>query len=555
MADRNQAGAADVDGLLVGLKRTDAGSGPGGVSVSLDYSSIEQAYGGGWASRLRLVAMPACALTTPQVAACRVRRPIGFTNDPLSHSISGEVRLTGTAPTGRSVLAAPAAGAAGGSGTVVAAVAGTGGSQGDYTATALSSSGSWTASSSGAFTYDYPVAVPPSLGGAAPSVGLSYDSQAVDGETSARNSQSSWIGDGWAYSPGYIERSYKSCGDSGIKDSADECWAGWNATLSLGSHSGTLVRDADGVYHLQSDDGTKVERLTGASNGLWQGEYFKVTTTDGTASYLGLNHAPGTTVDALTNRTLVAQVTSSDRTKAGSPAQVVAYTYSGGAAWHRDDSELTDDRYRTWNDFRGFRTITTTSGAAPDPISQSTASYLQGMDGDYKADGTRRSVRLTNSLGESILDGPWLSGAVQESALYTQAGGSVVSRTLADEPVHAVTVGTPRTAWTSQDPAPAKLSTLPDLSAGRSLSTSSRAIALMSDNATWRTTKTATVFDDKGRPVQPGPPTPTHSAAPPRPCRATPRRTASSASAPSPPAPRCCPGACGCPCRRTATWY
>ncbi|MFF1798348.1 hypothetical protein ACFVXQ_29750, partial [Kitasatospora sp. NPDC058263] len=200
-----------------------------------------------------------------------------------------------------SAFAAPAALAAARSGGVaVAAVASSGGSQGDYGATSLSASGAWSASASGAFTYRYPITAPPSLGGAAPTVGLAYDSQSVDGETSARNSQSSWVGDGWSYSPGFIERSYKTCKDQGIEDSGDSCWAGWNATISLGTHNGQLLRDSDGTYHLQTDDGTRIERLTGATNGLWQGEYFKVTTTDGTAYYLGLNHAPGGSTDDAT---------------------------------------------------------------------------------------------------------------------------------------------------------------------------------------------------------------------------------------------------------------
>ncbi|MER8185266.1 polymorphic toxin-type HINT domain-containing protein [Kitasatospora sp. NPDC094015] len=829
VADRNQAKSADVDGLLVGLGRADGGPGADNVAVSLDYSSIEQAYGGGWASRLHLVRMPSCALTTPEVAACRVQQPMEFTNDPLTRRITGTVALTGTAPRARSALAAPRAPAAAPGGTAVAAVAGTGGSQGDYTATSLSAAGAWSASAAGSFTYSYPVTAPPSLAGDGPTVSLSYDSQSIDGETSARNSQSSWIGDGWSYSPGFIERSYKPCANSGIKDSGDECWAGWNATLSLGSHSGQLVRDGAGVYHLQTDDGTKIERLTGASNGLWDGEYFKVTTTDGTSYYLGLNHAPGTTSDSATNsawgvpvyhpnsgdpcysaakgsasqcdkqpgyrfnldfivdpngnvqrydwanesnyynmgygqvvqsgaggtltaytrggyltqisygyqladavagrepsakvvfntaqrctasdavcqygnlskatatnwqdspydlncpstyktsgtgddvcqvaaptfwstyrlksidtrirtgagwqdvdtydlthvfsdaggtmdpvtgktqdpknvgalqavmwlqsvrhtgkdttaggadsialdpvtftgiemdnrvdgltpaapplyhprissvqtetgasiavtyrdpecsrvkgtmpasadsntmacypvywntpgakdpiadwfnKTLVTQITSSDRTKAGSPAQVVKYDYSGGTAWHRDDSELTDDKYRTWNDFRGYRTVTTTSGSAPDPVTQSTVSYLRGMDGDFKADGARRSVKLANSLGEQITDSPWLAGAAQESASYTQAGGSVTGKSLIDEPTVVPVTSTPRTAWTSEVPAPAHLSTLPDLIAHRAESASARSLGLLSDGVTWRTTQDRTSFDGLGR--------------------------------------------------------
>ncbi|MEU4346992.1 hypothetical protein AB0G17_06250, partial [Streptomyces sp. NPDC023838] len=212
-AGRRAAQAANVDGLLVGLARSDGRNDPGQVQVALDYSAIAQAYGGGWGSRLHLVTMPGCALTTPQVSACQVQTPLAATNDTTAQKLTAAVTL----PTGNrvSTLKSKASGIVGPAvapmSVAVAAVAGTGGSQGDYTATSLSASGSWTQSASGAFTYSYPVATPPALGGGAPSVALSYNSQSIDGETSARNSQSSWIGDGWSYSPGFLERSYKPC--------------------------------------------------------------------------------------------------------------------------------------------------------------------------------------------------------------------------------------------------------------------------------------------------------------------------------------------------------
>ncbi|MEU1425349.1 hypothetical protein, partial [Kitasatospora sp. NPDC005751] len=93
LADRGRAKRAGVDGLLVGLDRADARAESGSVAVSLDYGGIEQAYGGGWASRLQLVAMPACALTTPQLAACRTRTPIEAVNDPVGRKLSGTVVL------------------------------------------------------------------------------------------------------------------------------------------------------------------------------------------------------------------------------------------------------------------------------------------------------------------------------------------------------------------------------------------------------------------------------------------------------------------------------
>ncbi|MCZ4119248.1 polymorphic toxin-type HINT domain-containing protein [Streptomyces sp. H39-S7] len=823
VADHKQALSANVDGLLVGLRRADARAEAGRVTVSLDYAAIAQAYGGGWGSRLHLVTMPGCVLTTPQVAACLVQEPLETVNDAAGQTLTAAVDLPATSTVtlrSTAVLAAPAASQ---STVAVAAVSGSGGSQGDYTSTSLSSSGAWAQTSSGGFTYGYPLVVPASLSGSAPSVALSYNSQAIDGETSARNSQSSWIGDGWSYEPGFIERSFKACSSSGIKDSGDKCWGGYNATMSLGSRSGELVRDSSGVLHLQSDDGTKIERLTGAANGLWSGEFYRVTTPDGTAYYFGENHAPGTTADASTGsawgvpvyhpksgdpcysaakgaasqcdkpvgyrfnldfvvdphgnvqrydyatesnyynmgfgqvaasgdggtltsytrggflkrisygykladavagrdpaarvnfdtsqrcttsdtvctldnlskttssnwpdspydlncpssyktsgegddvchvgsptfwstyrlktittqvkvgtgfqdvdsyalthvfsdaggvidpvtgaegdtsdgavqavmwlssiqhtgrdttaggadqitldpvtftgietdnrvdgltpaapplyhprissirtetgesiavtyrsaecsrvnhsmpsspdsntkacfpvywyppgaaepisdwftKTVVSQVTDSDLTKAGSKAKVVNYAYAG-AAWHRDDSDLTDDQYRTWNDFRGYRTVTTTGGASPDPITKSVATYLQGMDGDYKADGTTRSVTVNGAT-----DSNWLAGApsATENVDTTAAGAPVTARSIIDPPVVVETANRSRTAWTSKEPAPNTLSDLPALTTHRLKSASNRGQSLLA-SGTWRTVQAITTYDDLGR--------------------------------------------------------
>ncbi|SFF10135.1 intein C-terminal splicing region/intein N-terminal splicing region/RHS repeat-associated core domain-containing protein [Actinacidiphila alni] len=823
LAGRTQAQAADVDGLLVGLSRTDGGTSAGRVKVTVEYGSIAKAYGGGWATRLHLVAMPACALTTPEAAACQARTPLVSSNDTAAQTLSASVDIPADKaahPGARTTTESAAAPM----GVAVAAVSGTGGSQGDYTATSLSASGAWSQSASGAFTYNYPIATPASLGGSAPSVALSYNSQTVDGETSARNSQSSWIGDGWSYEPGFIERSYKACDDQGIKDSGDECWGGYNATLSLGSLNGELVRDSDGSYHLQADDGTKIERLTGADNGLWQGEYYRVTTTDGTASYFGLDHAPGTTSDASTNsawgvpvyhpksadpcydaakgnksqcdkpvgyrfnldfvvdphgnvqrydyatetnyynmgygqvaasggggtmtpyiraghlttisygyqlddaraerdpaarivfstaqrcitsdtvcqasnlsdstatnwpdvpydihcesgddtsgdgsdvchtgsptfwstnrlktittrvkvgsgykdvdaydltqqfpdgggvidpvtgktehpdeigqlqavmwlasvqhrgldtsaggsgsltldpvtfqgietdnrvdgltpaapalfrprissirtetgesiavtyadpqcsrvkhtmpasadsntmacfpvywhptgvkdpvsdwftKSLVTRIDDNDATKAGSPAKTTQYEYAQ-AAWHRDDSDLTDDQYRTWNDFRGFRTVTTTSGTSPNPITKTVSTYLQGMDGDYKADKTTRHVTVNG-----VTDSSWLAGTPVETDAFKSASDTdPVTKSITDAPETVSTASRPRTAWTSEDPAPSELSTLPDLAARRLKTSTKHSLAQLSGTKGWRTTTVVTSYDQYGR--------------------------------------------------------
>ncbi|MEY9855062.1 RHS repeat-associated protein [Catenulispora sp. GAS73] len=170
------------------------------------------------------------------------------------------------------------------------------GSGGSYTATPLSESDKWSGGGeSGAFTYSYPVQMPGTLGGAVPQVALSYNSGDVDGKTSAANGQASWVGDGWSYEPGFVERTYKPCAKDGVTGSADLCWAGNTMlSVSLPGHAGDIVRDdSTGTYRLSSDDGTTVTPVTGAANGAWNGEAWKIATTDGTTYYFGLNHAPG----------------------------------------------------------------------------------------------------------------------------------------------------------------------------------------------------------------------------------------------------------------------
>ncbi|MGW2635654.1 HYD1 signature containing ADP-ribosyltransferase family protein [Streptomyces sp. NPDC001348] len=850
-------------GLLFGLGR--AKSPTAKIRVVVDYSSIAKAYGGGYGSRLTLTRLPACALTTPQLPTCRTRTPLKSTNrataDQLTATTSGD--------------------------SAVAVSSGSRGSQGDYSATSLTPAGNWQASGTGAYTYSYPIDVPAAVGDTGPAVALSYDSQSVDGETSARNSQASWIGDGWGYQPGFVERAYRPCGsllDSDgkkiLKGSGDECWGGDNATVSFGSHSGRLVpTTSSGVpgeikeFRLQGDNGTVVQELSGAANGLHDGVYFRVLTTDGAAAYFGADHAPtapgtagkasstsgddsthaawgvpvlhprssdpchsdgdgkksrcdkpegwrwnldfvvsptgfvqrydystetgyydlgggqaaatsdtddtgtltsytrggtltsisygytlddeqagrtpaaqvvftskqrcqttstftdcsagnlddntaphwpdvpwdlhcdstdktklpddatkvptdvcivssptfwsttrldsittevhvkdgstdklvpvdgydlgqvysdaggsvdpvtGTTVDpkdagslqavmwlqsirhtgkgtynngnsdiklnqvsftgteidnrvdddhpsapplyrprisnvqtetgeSITveynqnpcagkkldikqadsntsscypaywtvpgdskpiadwfNKTTVHSVTVADLTiaaqynpdaseiPAGSEAQVSTYSYSG-PAWHRDDSEYTDDQYRTWDQFRGFRTVTVRTGKAPEPVTQETTTYLQGMDGDYKADGTRRSVDVDATVGgktvETVTDADQLAGTAVQSDTYTASGGTVNASTVNGPFTFTTTAHVDRTPWTgwTQDDNPGDskpdTSTLPDLTAHRIQAAQSHGYALLADG-TWRHTRTDASYDDQGR--------------------------------------------------------
>ncbi|GAA1999419.1 RHS repeat-associated core domain-containing protein [Catenulispora subtropica] len=285
-------------GVVVSAGRTDSAAGAAQVSLAVDYSGFRTAFGGSFADRLRLVALPACALTTPGQAACRAQTPIGSVNDRAGKALKATVAL-------------PAAGSSA-STLVLAVTAAPSSGNGDYTATPLKASDTWTVSNSGSFTYSYPMTAPPALGGASPQLGFGYSSATLDGQTANANSQGSQIGDGWDAGAGYIERSFTPCAKvpgapASWKSVGDVCMGIPNATVSLAGHSGELVHDdATGTWRIAGDDGSRVEQLTGASNGdPADGDaYWRLTTTDGTQYYFGANRLPaaagGTGSDAPT---------------------------------------------------------------------------------------------------------------------------------------------------------------------------------------------------------------------------------------------------------------
>ncbi len=295
MLDQQAARAAGVHGILFTLQRTNTGSGK--IALRVDDSPFRYAFGGDFASRLHLVQLPACALTTPQLARCQVQSAV---RTAPGTPLSAEVSLRGTTATKLSTTVSPRKSAPESSAAVVmAATSGTSGSSGDYSATSLSPGGSWsTSGNTGAFTYSYPISVPPAVGGATPNVDLSYSSASQDARTEGTNNQSSWLGDGWSSADNYVERTYKSCGDvssSGApKNDGDECWAGQILTLSLNGTSTDIVYDdASKTFRPAVDNSTtKIEDLTGATNGTANGEYFKVTE-GGVQYFFGRNHLPG----------------------------------------------------------------------------------------------------------------------------------------------------------------------------------------------------------------------------------------------------------------------
>ncbi|MEO3777023.1 RHS repeat-associated core domain-containing protein [Micromonospora sp. B11E3] len=296
VVDRAVAEAAGLDGVLLSVTPASA-TGAGTVRVGVDYGSFAEAYGGNYGLRLKLVELPACALTTPKVAECRTPTPLRSTNDAAASTVSAEVQLDATATGGQASSAT----------TVLAAVAGVGeegGKGGTYAATDLAPSGSWSAGgSTGSFSYSYPVTVPPTRSKLVPQVTLAYDSGGVDGQTSSTNAQASWIGDGWTTPRSYVEQTFVSCkddpgGSPSPVETYDRCYSGPILTVALNGSSSSLIWDATkAVWKLQNDTGAVVTHVTNSGNGsgTYNTDYWRVTERDGTVYEFGRNRLPGWT--------------------------------------------------------------------------------------------------------------------------------------------------------------------------------------------------------------------------------------------------------------------
>jgi RHS repeat-associated protein len=291
---QDEAKQLGVQGVALRMARTDGQSAASTIKVKVDYSQFANAFGGDWASRLRLV-----ELTCQVSKGCEEKRVLPANrNDVAAKTVTADVDLRGT-------LVPQKSGGAAVSQSMFALAAGSTGPAGSYTATSLSPSSTWNVGAqTGDFNWSYPFRVPPGVAGPRPDLSISYSSASVDGQVASTNNQPSWIGQGHSLEPGFIERKYVSCADD-MTDSnttvktGDLCWKSDNATLSLSGHSGELIKVAsegkaeDGTgkdtFKLKNDDGTHVERKYGVGNGARNGEYWTVTTSDGSIYSFGLN--------------------------------------------------------------------------------------------------------------------------------------------------------------------------------------------------------------------------------------------------------------------------
>jgi RHS repeat-associated protein len=231
------------------LDRTDNGATDEDVEVAVNYDSFRDANGSDWASRLRVVQLPACQ---GQKGCADPATVVPSSNDTANGVVTARVPLkakakpaAGVAPAG---LAAPTGGL-----VTFALSAGTNGSVGDWAATPLLNSSQWgVAENTGAFTWSYPLTPVPATG-PAPSVSLAYNSQSVDGMTAGTNNQGGLVGPGWdLLGGGFIERAYRPCGTDNVKpptaDPSELCWAGMNVgagyeglSINLNGQSSPLI--------------------------------------------------------------------------------------------------------------------------------------------------------------------------------------------------------------------------------------------------------------------------------------------------------------------------
>jgi RHS repeat-associated protein len=274
------------------------------VDVAVDVSGLDVSPD--WASRARLVQLPACALTTPDVKGCRDQTELRPADASLSSgSSSGRVVAARVElPEAHPVTTDAAGRQVGGTEPMVLALAAdVSGDQGDWSATSLDPSASWDVTgNTGSFTWSYPMRTPPVPGDLSPEVSLNYDSGSLDGKVASTNSQAGEIGDGWSLSTGgYIERSYVPCSQdtAGSANNAshktgDLCWKSDNASLVLGGKASELIKNGStDTFRLAADDNTKVQRFRGDNTTTpgWNAdddkEWWKVTTSDGTQYFFG----------------------------------------------------------------------------------------------------------------------------------------------------------------------------------------------------------------------------------------------------------------------------
>jgi RHS repeat-associated protein len=158
---------------------------------------------------------------------------------------------------------------------------------------------------------------------------------------------------------------------------------------------------------------------------------------------------------------VVTSVTQSDSYSEDSqPGVTTTYCYGSqsnclsGGAWHYNDDTLVRSDERTWDQWRGFQDVWTSTGTTPDPLTQSEDIYFRGMNGDYQTgSGGNTSASVTSTVGNvTVTDSDQYSGMDFEHIVYNGSAGPMVTATVT-------------TPWSSQTASQSQPSPLPALTA------------------------------------------------------------------------------------------
>ena len=137
---------------------------------------------------------------------------------------------------------------------------------------------------SGHFNYTYPIEVPTGRNGQRPVLNLTYNSGLVDGMTSDRNNQTSWVGLGWELGEAYISRKIKR-DENHVPMSIHEYSIVMNGVSSkLVCVDSNAPKDCVD-YHTENETFWRIQRLNTTENR--EGKYWLVTTKDGTQYRFG----------------------------------------------------------------------------------------------------------------------------------------------------------------------------------------------------------------------------------------------------------------------------
>ncbi|WP_123814727.1 polymorphic toxin-type HINT domain-containing protein [Myceligenerans xiligouense] len=439
VADQASTEADGVTGVVLEVTdSTPAGTAAAGetraVEATVDYGEFTEAAGADWGRRLQVMRIPACAEATPEAPECQPEL-VETSNDENAQTLTatleipaagaetveqvassgsdeqtkaGELSTESESTSANAVQAEQTMTAADAeTGDKFAVTSGTSSASGDWAATPINPTGEWSVSgATGAMGWTYPVTVPSPAAGPAPQLAIGYSSSSLVGRVSGANNQSSWIGDGWDLTTGFIERSYVPCvadqdadgGDTpnnATRDTADLCWDGENAVMSLGGKTTKLVKNTSAssstkaIWVPEADDGTLVEQiLPGGPNATDRGskEYWRVVTVDGSVHTFGRdNRFEGDSLDQDSRWTVPVY-----GNHAGEPGHATAFADSERVqAWRFNLDHVTD----TLGNTMSYTYSAETNRYAADV----------GRDGDktYTRGGTLKRIEYGTRTGEA----------------------------------------------------------------------------------------------------------------------------------------------------------